>query len=242
MKYNLVSIIMPAYNASKFISLSIQSVLDQSYDKFELIICDDCSNDDTRDVVTQYARVDGRIKLIVNDENIGIAGTRNRCISHASGDIIAFCDADDTWREDKLELQVTKLCAGNYSIVSSNCNLIDEFGGHLGSRVCPEIITPKIMRFRNFIINSSAIYRRQAHDLPFYHVKHEDYLFWLHISNNTSTYCCQDPLVDYRIHGNNFTRNKFKSFFWQYFVWRRRGESLLMIPVLFFLNLLSRRS
>lgn len=231
---------MPAFNASKFISLSIQGVLDQSYGSFELIICDDCSDDDTREVVARYASIDHRIRLMVNDENIGIAGARNKCISGAKGDIVAFCDADDVWREDKLELQVTKLYAGNYSIVSSNCQLIDESGGSLGYRTYPEIVTPKMLRFRNFVINSSAIYRRQVEDRPFSGIKHEDYLFWLELAETTSVFCCQEPLVAYRIHADNFTRNKFKSFFWQYVVWRRRGESLLIIPVLFFLNLISR--
>ncbi len=237
---SLVSIIMPAFNAAKFIHYSIEGVLNQSYKNIELIICDDFSTDNTREVVSQYAAKDQRIRLILNDENIGIAGARNNCISAASGEIIAFCDADDVWRSDKLDLQITKIFEGNYSIVSSNCDLIDELGSIVGSRIYPEIITPRMLRFRNFIVNSSAIYRRSAHDFPFCKIKHEDYLFWLNLSRNKSIFCYQEPLVAYRVHADNFTHNKFKSFCWQYFVWRKRGESALVIPLLFLFNLLSR--
>ena len=128
MKKQLVSVIMPAFNASAFISDSIDSILKQSYKNLELIICDDCSSDETLDLASQFSKYDDRINLISNSTNLGIAQSRNRCISIAKGEIIAFCDSDDVWQNDKLELQVKKLLSEDYSVISSNCYIIDASG------------------------------------------------------------------------------------------------------------------
>ena len=239
MKKQLVSVIMPAFNASAFISDSIDSILKQSYKNLELIICDDCSSDETLDLASQFSKYDNRINLISNSTTLGIAQSRNRCISIAKGEIIAFCDSDDVWQNDKLELQVKKLLSEDYSVISSNCYIIDASGKKIGKRIYPKIITKKMMRFRNFIINSSAIFKKEDIDIIFEEIKHEDYLYWLNIVKK-NVYCFQQPLINYRVHESNFTNNKIKSLIWHYYVWRKKGESLFIIPILFFLNLISR--
>lgn len=240
MKNELVSIIMPAFNASQFISDSIDGILMQSYKNFELIVCDDFSSDNTKEIVSKYLIKDSRIKFFSNDKNYGIASTRNKCLENAKGSLVAFCDSDDIWNANKLMLQIQKLKEGKYHIVSSNCNVINESGEIIGNRSYPKNITSKMMRYRNYVINSSAVFKRDIHDCLFSNIKHEDYLFWLKISKYTNIYCMQLPLINYRVHKNNFTSNKFKSFFWQFYVWRRAGESIYMIPILFFLNLFTR--
>ncbi|MGN7934675.1 glycosyltransferase family 2 protein [Pseudomonas sp. 22447] len=106
----LVSVIMPSYNAEALIARSIQSVIDQAYDNWELIVIDDCSKDSTRQVVQSFVEKDARIKLISLERNNGApAAPRNIGVRHAIGPWIAFLDADDIWHPQKLKLQMEAL-------------------------------------------------------------------------------------------------------------------------------------
>ena len=102
MKSPLVSIIMPAYNAERYIREAVDSVIVQTHKNWELIIIDDRSSDNTADIAFEYHRLDPRIRLIKNEDNLGAAGSRNRGLDEASGDFVALLDADDVWLEDKL--------------------------------------------------------------------------------------------------------------------------------------------
>ena len=104
MKEDLVSIIMPSYNTGKFIKETINSVLNQTYNNWELIIVDDCSTDDTEEIVN--AIKDNRIKFLKNSTNSGAAISRNKAIKEAKGKWIAFLDSDDLWKKEKLEKQI----------------------------------------------------------------------------------------------------------------------------------------
>ena len=99
-----VSIILPTYNRAKYLDRAISSVLNQSYSDFELIIVDDASTDNTKEVVDMFD--DDRIRYIRNEKNLGGAGARNRGIKEAKGDFIAFQDSDDQWHPEKLKIQM----------------------------------------------------------------------------------------------------------------------------------------
>lgn len=103
---DLVSIIMPAYNAENTIIDSIESVLCQSYQNFELLICDDDSTDDTFGLIKSYSKKDNRISVIKNTFGKGAPGARNSCLDIASGKFIFFLDSDDIWHTQKIELQL----------------------------------------------------------------------------------------------------------------------------------------
>ena len=96
----LVSIIMPSYNTSLFIAETIRSVIEQTYHNWELIIIDDCSDDNTDAVVVEFL-TDKRIKYIKNRENTGAALSRNRALREAKGKWVAFLDSDDLWMPEK---------------------------------------------------------------------------------------------------------------------------------------------
>ena len=100
----LVSIIMPSWNTGRFIAESIQSVIDQTYKKWELIIVDDCSTDNTDEVVATFK--DDRIKYLKNKKNSGAALTRNRAMREAQGEWIAFLDSDDLWTPQNIRLNL----------------------------------------------------------------------------------------------------------------------------------------
>lgn len=102
----LVSIITPSFNCSSFIAATIESIQSQTYQNWELLITDDCSSDDTREVIRVYADKDSRIKLLELEKNSGAGVARNNSIKAAKGRYIAFCDSDDRWYPDKLEKQL----------------------------------------------------------------------------------------------------------------------------------------
>ena len=104
MRPELVSVIMPTYNASKFLADSIESVLNQTYTNLELLITDDCSSDNTVSILKEFAQRDKRVKVKYLRSNVGPAIARNRSIERAKGRYIAFCDCDDRWMPNKLEL------------------------------------------------------------------------------------------------------------------------------------------
>ena len=102
----LVSIIIPVYNASRFLEETINSIQEQTYSNWEAIFIDDCSSDNSYNLIKKYQKEDKRIKLIKNKTNSGAAVSRNNGINHAEGDYICFLDADDKWHPKKLEKQI----------------------------------------------------------------------------------------------------------------------------------------
>ena len=109
----LVSIIMPSYNTAKFISKTIESVLEQTYKNWELLIVDDCSTDNTDEIVSKYD--DDRIIYLKNKKNSGAAVSRNKALKNAKGKWIAFLDSDDLWLPEKLERQLKFMVQNNYA-------------------------------------------------------------------------------------------------------------------------------
>ena len=106
MKDGLVSVITPCYNGAKYLSETIESVINQTYENWEMIIVDDGSKDDSAEIAAGYSQKDPRIKLICQS-NAGSAAARNNGISHAEGRYIALLDADDLWHPDFLEKQLS---------------------------------------------------------------------------------------------------------------------------------------
>ena len=102
----LISIIIPAYNAEKTIDEAIQSVFQQTYQKWELIIINDCSSDKTEEFVKKYLDQNNKIIFLNNEKNLGVSATRNKGIAASKGEWIAFLDSDDKWNSEKLEKQV----------------------------------------------------------------------------------------------------------------------------------------
>lgn len=123
----LISIIMPSWNTAKYIAESIQCVIDQTYQDWELLIIDDCSTDNTDEVVRPYL-VDARIKYYKNTKNLGAALTRNRALKEARGEWIAFLDSDDLWVPTKLERQVAFMEKNGYVLSYHEYEKISEEG------------------------------------------------------------------------------------------------------------------
>lgn len=180
-----VSVIMPCYNSAEYIAESIMSVLSQTYENFELLICDDNSLDDSYAIILGFAAQDSRIKALQNSHSKGAPGARNTCIDHASGDFFAFLDSDDLWIKTKLEKHLNFMLANNVSFSYSYNNVINEDGDFLCFHKAPHIVDSKKMCFANFIACSTAIYDARVVG-PIYQPtikKRNDFALWLSILN-----------------------------------------------------------
>lgn len=195
----LVSIIMPSYNTASFIKETIQSVLNQTYTKWELIIVDDCSTDNTDDVLETIK--DSRIRYFKNDKNSGAAVSRNKALREARGQWIAYLDSDDLWMPEKLEKQIRFMEANGYAFSYTNYEEIDVDSNKTGVKVSgPKRIT-KTGMFNycwpgclTVMFDASKIGIVQIHDIK----KNNDYAMWLKICKKANCYLLDEFLAQYR--------------------------------------------
>ncbi|WP_158059677.1 glycosyltransferase family 2 protein [Halorussus halophilus] len=128
---NRVSVIIPTYNRADILPRAIDSVLDQTFEDFELLVVDDASTDETRDVVTGYD--DERVTYLAHDENQGACAARNTGLEAATGEYIAYFDSDDVWHEEKLERQIDRLDAEADDWVAAYCDFERDLPGASGT-------------------------------------------------------------------------------------------------------------
>lgn len=205
----LVSIIMPSWNTGKFIAESIQSVLNQTYTKWELLIVDDCSTDNTDEVVKSFS--DSRIKYYKNENNSGAALTRNRAIREAKGEWIAFLDSDDLWKTQKLEKQVSFMNQNGYVFSYHEYEKIDEEDKPLNIFVSgPEIVTKQKMYnygypgCLTFMYSAKAMGLIQIKDIK----KNNDYAILLKLCKKADCYLLKENLAKYRIRKKSISHDK----------------------------------
>ena len=195
----LVSIIMPSYNTASFIKETIQSVLNQTYSKWELIIVDDCSTDNTDEVLENIK--DSRIRYFKNDKNSGAAVSRNKALREARGQWIAYLDSDDLWMPEKLEKQIRFMEANGYAFSYTNYEEIDVDGNKTGVKVSgPKRIT-KTGMFNycwpgclTVMFDANKIGIVQIRDIK----KNNDYAMWLKICKKANCYLLDEVLAQYR--------------------------------------------
>ena len=195
----LVSIIMPSYNTAPYIEETMQSVLNQTYTNWELIIVDDCSTDNTDEVLSRIS--DSRIRILKNDRNSGAAVSRNRALREAKGQWIAFLDSDDLWMPEKLEKQISFMEKNGYSFSYTNYEEIDVYGNKTGVSVTgPKKIT-KAGMFNycwpgclTVMFDATKIGLIQIKDIK----KNNDYAMWLKVCCKADCYLLDECLGQYR--------------------------------------------
>lgn len=231
---SLVSIIMPAYNSESYIKESINSVIQQTYKTWELIIIDDCSADNTISIVNSFK--DERIKIIRNQKNIGAAKSRNRGIQIASGRFIAFLDSDDLWHETKLEIQICFIEENNLPFCYSAYIKINELGEKIKKISIPEQINRNKLLKTCYIGCLTAIYdceKLGKISMPTDTLR-EDYATWLKIIKKTKYLRgINKPLAYYRIHKNQSSKKKLKMAHENWKIYRNQ-EGLSIIESLYF--------
>lgn len=228
----VVSVVMPCYNAAKFITESIQSVINQSFKDWELIVVDDCSKDNSREIVQSFADKDQRIRLICSEKASGSPATpRNIGIEHSRGVYVAFLDSDDLWTNDKLEVQLEKFKEGDYAIVYANYEVMLEDGKRTGKVVRePSYTDYKQLLKYNSIGCSEAMFKKSClGGCRFKKIGHEDYLFWLTFLKNGGMAANTDKVqLIYRDRQSSVSGDKAKAARWTWRIYREElGLSLI---------------
>lgn len=220
---DLVSIVMPSYNTAKFIEETIESVLAQSYENWELILVDDCSTDNTDEVVSRFLS-DERIRYIKNDTNSGAAVSRNRALREARGKWIAFLDSDDLWEPDKLEKQIAFMQNNNYSFSYTNYIEIDEQSVANGRQVTGPARITKHGMFNycwpgclTVMYDAEVIGLIQIADIK----KNNDYAMWLKVCTKADCYLLNETLAKYRKRSGSISNHGYmKLIKWHYKLYR----------------------
>lgn len=216
MENELVSIIMPSWNTGNFIAESIQSVINQTYKNWELIIVDDCSTDNTDEVVSFYK--DQRIKYLKNEKNRGAAITRNKALREAQGEWIAFLDSDDLWAPEKLEHQINFMKNNGYNLSFTEYEKIDEESKPLNVYVSgPEMVNKRKMYNYDYIGQLTMMYSTKAFGLIQIKdiKKNNDYAIRLQLykKDGTCAYLLKENLAKYRVRKVSISHDKFKKKF-----------------------------
>jgi glycosyltransferase involved in cell wall biosynthesis len=211
----MVSIVMSSYNHEKYISEAIESVLNQTFGDFELIVVDDCSGDNSKEIIADYQAKDERILAIFHKENCGIPKTLNEGMSRSSGRFISFINSDDAWVSSKLEKQLGVLKYNGDLIVWCEGEIIDrkskptgmtftQLNGSQERKKSGDIFEE--LMYGNYVFLSSVIFSAEnVRDIKFdEHLKYlNDYKFMVDLARKCKYYFIKEPLAKYRIHGTN---------------------------------------
>ena len=214
-EFGLVSIIMAAYNAEKTIELAIESVLNQTYSNFELLVINDCSKDGTAKLVEDFSAKDNRVRLISNEKNSGVSFTRKHGLEEANGSWIAILDSDDAWAPEKLEKQIELQNRTNADLLFTGSAFMDSEGRPIDWYLhAPAEATYRQLLKQNVLSNSSALVRKELY-AKHYAVgdgMHEDFAIWLSIlKDGKKSYGVDEPLLIYRIAKSSKSGNKIKA-------------------------------
>jgi glycosyltransferase involved in cell wall biosynthesis len=222
----LVSIITPMFNSEAFIVDTINSITAQTYTNWELLLIDDRSSDHTIEIVNRFTEKHSNIKLLKNEVNSGAAISRNKGIMAAKGDYIAFLDADDLWKPEKLEKQVAFMQTNNCDVCFSSYEQINEQGKPLNKLVIalPMLSYNKYLK-SNYIGNLTGMYNSKtlgkivSRNLR----KRQDWLLWLTAikTSGKPAQGIQESLAYYRIRENSISSNKINLLKYNYAVYKK---------------------
>lgn len=209
---DLISVIMPAFNAESTIREAMESVCRQTYRALELIVIDDASQDRTSDVAERMAMQDGRIRLLHHEENKGVSLSRREGAQAARGVWLAFLDSDDLWLPEKLEKQIALRDRTDAKLLFTASGFIREDGTPLDYVLhVPETIGYRKLLKQNLISNSSVLIQRQLYERcsVLGDDMHEDYACWLNaLRGGLSAYGVDEPLIRYRLSRKSKSGNK----------------------------------
>lgn len=233
----LVSIIMPNYNGEKYLKETIDSVIAQSYENWELIFVDDCSTDGSTQLVESYT--DERIQVLKNQTNLGAAKSRNKGINLAKGKWIAFLDSDDVWDKDKLSKHIAymikkqvEFSCTNYLVVDEQNNPITEFCPTKDEYGYDDILKHCYIGCSTVIYDSDKLGKVY---MPENAVKREDFACWLSIlKTGKKVVCMHESLTTYRLRKGSVSSNKIGLIKYQWRVFRQ-VEKLSLVRSVYYM-------
>ena len=225
---DLVSIITPSYNTSRFIGETIESVIAQTYPNWEMIIVDDCSTDNTDEVVKPYL-ADSRIHYLKNPKNSGAAVSRNYALREAKGRWIAFLDSDDLWYPEKLEKQIAFMKKNNYAFTCTARESMHEDGTLMKRYVGSPKHVGKVGMYMycwpgclGTMYDVNVVGLIQIADLK----KNNDYAMWLKVIKKTDFYFLDEILAKYRVRKKSISHDKVSKLIKSHYDVFRVGEGM----------------
>ena len=212
---DLVSVITPVYNAEKVIKMTLESVFAQTYKKIEIVLVDDCSKDRSAEIIKEYQQTHPEIVYFLQPTNMGAGAARNKALELANGQYVAFLDADDLWKPEKIEKQITQLKEKNGSFSFTAIEMINGENRVIKSkRKVKEEIDYKFLLSNTMIPTSGVLVDRCIKGDFRMHLRRggQDYSTWLKLLRDGSkAYGINEALVGYRIDGESLSSNKLKS-------------------------------
>lgn len=211
----IVSVITPVYNVASVIESTLDSMLMQSYKNLEIVLVDDCSKDNSAEIIAKYTDKYPNIVYHKQEKNGGAAVARNTALKLAKGRYVAFLDSDDLWCEGKLEKQLAFMKEKDAAICCTAMDCIDEDGNSLNSvRQVRERITYKFLLKNTMIATSTVVIDRNKtgdFQMPLRRGG-QDYATWLMLMRNgTICWGLNEVLSRYRVMSNSLSSNKWKS-------------------------------
>ena len=240
-KNDLVSIIMPSFNSANFISESIISIQQQTYTNWELIITDDCSTDNTLEIIQKYREKDDRIKIFKLTKNSGAGLARNNSIKFSNGKYIAFCDSDDQWKRNKIHIQLDFMIKHNLSFTYSSYDVIDESGNFKSIVNAPNNISYSKMLNNNYVGCLTAIYNKDLLGVLYLNEirKRQDWALWLFIMKKIKkTQGISESLAIYRDRSNSISSNKLKLLKYNYKIYNKVLSYNHLVSLILVINFL----
>lgn len=210
-----VSVITPVYNAEKYISKTLESVFAQTYKDIEIVLVDDCSKDDSAQIIAEYKEKHSKIIYYLQPKNMGAGAARNKALELASGQYVAFLDSDDLWLPEKTEKQIKLMKKKKSPFSYAAIEMMDEEGKTIkGKRNLKETCDYKYLLHNTIIATSSVIVDRTVlgdFRMPLRRGG-QDYATWLSLLRNGVVACgINETLVRYRFGSDSLSSNKFKS-------------------------------
>ena len=232
----LISIVLPLYNAEKYIEETLISILNQTYQNFELLIINDASTDKSLDIVKEYSEKYSNIKIVNLRENSGVSNARNTGIANSKGEYVAFIDSDDIWKENKLELQIEYMIKNDilFSFTSYEMKFCNSDKPNKIISVPKKINYEELLKGNPIACFTVICKKEVLNKTRFANVKHEDYVMWLSIAKKIPLYGLNENLGIYRKHENSISSNKFKSASWVWNIYRNVEKLDLFNSIKFF--------
>lgn len=214
MKKGLVSIITPTYNCAQYIGETIESVMDQSYQNWEMIIVDDCSTDNTKEIVESYIQKDSRIRYYCLEKNSGAAAARTKAMELAEGQFMAFLDSDDLWYPQKLAYQIDYMIKNDIAFSCTDYMQVDDQGKSLNKviRTRPKADYNRIL-LDCPVGNSTVMYNVEKMGkfaVPNIRKRNDDALWLQMLKKEKYIYGIPEVLMKYRVRPNSISSNKLK--------------------------------
>jgi|TARA_B100000929_G_scaffold288107_1_gene275948 teichuronic acid biosynthesis glycosyltransferase TuaG len=220
----LVSIITPYYKKKKYIELTINSVLQQTYKNFELIIIYDDQNKEDLNLLKNLTKKDKRIKLYINKKNLGAGRSRNKGIKLSQGSLIAFLDADDLWTRNKLKKQIFFMKKSLVDISHTSYHIINSDNKIIGNRIAKDM-NHKLLLSSCDIGLSTVIMKKEiiTNKIKFANINtKEDYVLWLKITlNNKKIFALKNNLTKWRKLNDSLSASKIQKLYDGYLVYRK---------------------